>query len=68
MTSFRMQYEKIGCGLLQEDFWSEGEYFVGPKREGEINLKLRKTALFYSQEKVVSIGSFSLNIVCFCSI
>ena len=27
-TSFCMQFEKIGCGLLREAFRSEGDYFV----------------------------------------
>ena len=28
LTSFCMQFEKIGCGLLRKAFWSEGECFV----------------------------------------
>ena len=35
VKSFRMQFEKMGCGLLREAFRSEGECFFGQKR-GEI--------------------------------
>ena len=34
-TSFCMQFEKIGRGLLREAFQSEGECFVSRKRGGE---------------------------------
>ena len=35
LTSFHMQFEKIGCGLLQEAFMSEGSVLLA-EREGEI--------------------------------
>ena len=31
VTSFLVQFEKIGRGLLGEGFWSEGESVVGRK-------------------------------------
>ena len=36
MTSFRMQFENIGRGLLLEAFRSEGEFDVSRKRGGKI--------------------------------
>ena len=30
-----MQLEKVECGLLQEAFWGEGEYYISLKRGGE---------------------------------
>ena len=36
VTSFCMQFEKIGRGLLREAFQSEGEFLVNQKRWGEI--------------------------------
>ena len=39
MTSFRMQFEKEGHGLLREAFWSEGECLVSQKRGGGGNKK-----------------------------
>ena len=35
VTSFCMQFEKIGRGLLRQAFQSEGEYFVSRKRGGK---------------------------------
>ena len=35
MMSILMQFEKIGGGLLQEAFWSEGECVVSQKRGGK---------------------------------
>ena len=34
VTSFCIQFEKVGCGLLRETFWREGECFVSQKRGG----------------------------------
>ena len=34
-----MQFEKVGCGLLREDFWRGGECAVNEKDKGE-NKKL----------------------------
>ena len=53
VTSFHMQFEKIGCGLLQEAFQSKMECFVSRKRKGEIICK--KKQLYTTQ--VVCQGS-----------
>ena len=51
MTSFCMQFEKWGCGLLQEAFRSEGECFVSWQRGGKRNF------FFKLHEKWPHVGS-----------
>ena len=33
--SFRMQFEKVGCGLLREAKWKEGEWAVLVEAKGK---------------------------------
>ena len=42
VTSFRVQFEKVGRGLLQEGEWREGEWAVLAEERGMKREKVRK--------------------------
>ena len=49
-----MQLEKVGCGLLREAFWGEGECYISFKRRGQIRE-------YRSWKIQVNIGTLKVN-------